>query len=120
MLKRENDLRLSDVVQHRFAEAERSGSADWMVVADEVQKEVLVEFNVEPTQEALLAYRCAANKYGISFYVKHNRSHEGVLKVGSEAPEVDLFSCDAAATPTSILALQRLDRPLIVVAGSLS
>jgi len=120
MLKRENDLRLSNAVQRRFAEAERSGSTDWIEVAGEVQKEVLVEFNVKPTEEALYAYRCAANNYGISLYVKHNRSHEGLLKVGSEAPDVALFSCDINPTQTSLLAHQKIDHPLIVIAGSLS
>ncbi|KAL7546302.1 hypothetical protein ACHAWF_009631, partial [Thalassiosira exigua] len=70
MLKRENDLRLSDAVQRRFEEAERSGAkTDWIEVACEVQKEVLREFGVSGSEDALNAYRCAANKHKVSLYV---------------------------------------------------
>ncbi|KAL7541479.1 hypothetical protein ACHAWF_006943, partial [Thalassiosira exigua] len=87
MLKRENELRLSDDVQRRFEEAERSGAeTDWIEVASEVQKELLREFGVAESEDALNAYRCAANKHGVSLYVKYNRAREGDLQVGSTAP----------------------------------
>lgn len=120
MLKRENELRLSEDTQRRFAEAERSGSKDWIDVAREIQKGILIEFNIEPTERALLAYRCAANKHGISLYVIYNRAREGELKVGSDAVDVSLVTVDDKFTRTSLLAHQKLDRPLIVVAGSFS
>ena len=42
MLKIENELRLSEDVQQRCEEVERSGcNTDWIEVASEVQKEVL-------------------------------------------------------------------------------
>ena len=47
MLKIENELRLSEDVQQRCEEVERSGyNTDWIEVASEVQKEVLREFIV--------------------------------------------------------------------------
>ena len=44
MLARENELRLSSEVQRRFEEAEKSGATDWIEIASELQKQVLVEF----------------------------------------------------------------------------
>ena len=46
MLARENELRLSDAMQRRFHEAEKSGDKDWIEVANELQKELLTEFKV--------------------------------------------------------------------------
>ncbi len=121
MLKRENELRLSKDVQKRFEEAERSGSkTDWIEVATEVQLEVLREFNV--SSKALHLYRCAANKHGISLYVKYNRAREGSLKVGDPAPNVNLISVkdDGTTHLQSFLEMQQANRPLIIVAGSIS
>ena len=120
MLQRENELRRSEAIQNRFGEAEMSGSTDWIKVAAEVQKEVLIEFDIKPTEEALLAYRNAANNHGISLYVKYNRCREGDLKVGMDAPDISLISIDGTIERTPLLAHHRLDRPLIVVAGSIS
>merc|ERR1712176_234736 len=97
-----------------------SGSKDWMEVAAEVQKEVLVEYDIEPTEKALFAYRNAANKHGISLYVKYNRAREGDLKVGMNAPNVSLIGINGRAEQTSLLANQKADRPLVIIAGSIS
>mmetsp|Transcript_47123 Transcript_47123/g.52685 ORF Transcript_47123/g.52685 Transcript_47123/m.52685 type:complete len:122 (-) Transcript_47123:505-870(-) len=121
MLKRENELRRSDAIQERFSKAEMSGNTDWIEVATMVQKEVLTEFNIEPTEKALLAYRNAANNHGISLYVKYNRARKGDLRVGMAAPDVSLVSIDSGlAERTTLLSYQRSDRPLIIVAGSIS
>lgn len=98
------------------------GSTDWIEVATEVQKEVLGEFHIPPTDEMLHAYRKAANKYGISLHVKHNRAREGDLKVGMKAPDVPLVRVDGGASEqtTSLLSHHNSARPLVIVAGSLS
>ena len=121
MLKRENELRLSQSVQKRFEDAERSGSkTDWIEVAEQIQLEVLREFNVSP--KALNAYRCAANDHDISLYVKYNRARKGDLEVGSKAPDVDLIQLenDGNTRAHSIVEMQRAGRPLVIVAGSIS
>lgn len=120
MLKRENELRLSESVQKRFEEAERSGSTtDWIEVASEVQKEVLREFNV--SEDALHAYRCAANKHGVSLYVKYNRARKGDLEIGSQAPDVPVVSVDSDGSTRSLSILElQVKRPLVVIAGSIS
>jgi len=121
MLERENELRLCNSVQRRFEEAERSGSkSDWIEVAAAVQLEVLHEFNVH--ESALRAYRCAAKRHGISLYVKHNRARVGDLQVGSNAPNISLISVepDGSTRFESLLGSQPTDRPLVIIAGSLS
>lgn len=121
MLKRENELRLSQVVQKRFEEAERSGSkTDWIEVATQVQLDVLREFNV--AESSLHAYRCAANTHGVSLYVKYNRAREGSLKVGAPSPDVTLISLEDDGTTRlqPLLDVQKADRPLVIVAGSIS
>lgn len=120
MLERENELRLSESVQVQFAEAERSSHSDWIEVASELQRKVLREFGV--SERALHAYRCAANKHGISLYVKNNRARKGALVVGSDVPDVSVVSvgADGVEDTKSILQFQKPDRPLVIVAGSLS
>ena len=119
MLERENELRLSESVQVQFAEAERSSHSDWIEVASEVQRKVLREFGV--SDRALHAYRCAANKHGISLYVKNNRARKGNLVVGSDVPDVSVVSVGIDGEDTkSILQFQKPGRPLVIVAGSLS
>ena len=123
MLKRENELRLSESVQRRFEEAERSGAnTDWIEVASEVQKEVLHEFGIKASEKALHAYRCAANKHGVSLYVQHNRAREGDLITGSTAPDVPVMTIEAngSSSAGSLLGLCEKGRPMVVVAASLS
>lgn len=120
MLERENELRLSESAQVQFAEAERSNRSDWIEVACEIQRQVLREFGV--SERALHAYRCAANKHGISLYVKHNRARGGNLVVGSPVPDVSVVSvgADGVEDTKSILQFQKQDRPLVIIAGSIS
>lgn len=120
MLQKENELRRSVSVQQRFARAELSESTDWIEVAVDIQKEVLAEFKIRPTEQALNAYRKAANKHGISLYVKHNRAREGGLTIGKIAPDVPLIRTDASMERTTLLSHQLAGRPLVIVAGSLS
>lgn len=85
---------------------------------------MLKEFNITPTDELLNAYRIAANKHGISLYVEYNRAREGDLQVGMKAPDVPLVRVDGNPSEqtqtTSLLSLHDSDRPLVIVAGSLS
>lgn len=148
MLERENELRLSESAQVQFAEAERSNHSDWIEVACEIQRQVLREFGV--SERALHAYRCAANKHGISLYVsaldhschaktnsgivslitriietikvKHNRARGGNLVVGSPVPDVSVVSvgADGVEDTKSIIQFQKQDRPLVIIAGSIS
>lgn len=121
MLERENELRLSDKAQKQFAEAERSGSStDWIEVASGLQKQVLKEWGV--SEHALHSYRCAANRHGISLYVKHNRARRGNLIVDSPVPDVPVVSIAGNSNheSKSLLDFQQKDRPLVIIAGSLS
>jgi len=99
ILLRENELRLSEGVQKRYAEAEESGVRDWMMVTEKVQEEMLAnDFGVKPRdmQAALLALRTATQRYpefaSIPLYVKYNRARHGNLKCGDAVPDVPLVS----------------------------
>jgi hypothetical protein len=124
ILSYENSLRLSPSAQARFAAAESSASSDWMEVCDELQKETLRHFNIEPTPQALNDLRVAAVNHPDkpSLYVKHNRARAGDLIVGSPASDVPLAALRGTndSAPKSLLQYQQGGRPLVVLAGSYS
>ena len=130
ILIRENELRLSDEVQQRFHEAENTGASDWMEVAGDVQKQVLIEFKMEPSEENLLTLTTKAHENpDISLYVKYNRARKGDLIVGSDAPNVSLveMKCDNSTnTPTTLPYKNLLSyatsagKPLVLICGSWS
>ena len=134
MLRREEELRFSKDVQHRFTLAESSGNSEWMDVAAQVQRQVLQEFqyyNVnDPFQNnvALHELRLVAQSYDINVQIRQNRCRRGTLQVGDPAPNVVVVPTTTVATtvastpPTTLHLLdhQHKDRPLVVVAGSYS
>jgi len=96
MLIRENELRVSDEYQKRFAEAEKSSFESWLDVADELQRQVIREFHLdEEMDDALLCFRCATQIYpelkSIPLYVKYNRARDGDLNLGDTAPNVPVI-----------------------------
>jgi hypothetical protein len=99
MLIRENELRLSDEYQKRYTEAEKSSSSSWLDVTDELQRQIIREFNLdEEMDDALLCLRCATQTYpdlkDIPLYVRYNRAREGDLQVGDVAPNVPVIQLD--------------------------
>lgn len=123
MLERENELRLSDDVQRKMAEAEESGMSDWMRVAEQVQKQVAQEFGMSE-EKGLEALRTAAWRFSgdkellsIPVYIKYNRNRRGDLKEGDKAPDVTLQTLEGASV--SLLSMTPANhKPLIVFAGS--
>lgn len=96
MLIRENELRLSDEYQKRYAEAEKSSFRSWLDVTDELQREIIREFHLdEEMDDALLCFRCATQIYpdlqSIPLYVKYNRARDGDLNIGDTAPNVPVL-----------------------------
>jgi hypothetical protein len=120
MLHREEELRLSFPVQHRFTAAEQSGNTEWMDVAREVQLQVLTEFHYAPTDTNLHALQIAAQKHpNIPMYVRENRARSGNLRVGHDAPNVEVVSLDGSAAHL-LDDYATAGRPLVVIAGSYS
>jgi hypothetical protein len=99
MLIRENELRVSDEYQKRYDEAEKLSSSSWLDVTDELQRQIIREFNLDDEMDdALLCLRCATQIYpdlkGIPLYVRYNRARDGDLQVGDIAPDVPVVQLD--------------------------
>lgn len=146
MLRRENELRLSEETQRRYAEAEQSGLHDWMRVTEKLQeqvcREIIPEIDLATALRILRGaqalYPSDAEVLSIPLYVKYNRNRQGDLREGQPAPNVTLHDIRGKAVPlldagrcgaASTLAALRGDahahahahaarRPLLVCAGS--
>lgn len=99
MLIRENELRLSDEYQKRYTEAEQTSTTSWLDITDELQRQVIREFNLDDEMdEALLCFRCATQIYpdlkDIPLYVRYNRAKDGDLKIGDNVPNVPVVQLD--------------------------
>jgi len=95
MLIRENELRLSDEYQKRYSDAEKTSFSSWLDVTDELQRQIIREFNLdEEMEDALLCLRCATQIYpdlkDIPLYVKYNRARDGDLQIGDIVPDVPI------------------------------
>ncbi|KAI9032477.1 hypothetical protein DFJ74DRAFT_764160 [Hyaloraphidium curvatum] len=123
-LRMENDIRMGEEGQRRFAEAERREDTDWMTEADLIQREVLRSLGVRPANEAraLAQFRAAVagpdadpELAKIPVYVRFQRARRGTLHPPCSAPDVALYTLEGTAT--TLLAQQRPGIPLVVLAG---
>jgi hypothetical protein len=99
MLIRENELRLSDEYQKRYSDAEKTSFSSWLDVTNELQRQIIREFNLdEEMDDALLCLQCATQIYpdlkDIPLYVKYNRARDGDLQFGDIAPNVPVVQLD--------------------------
>ncbi len=99
MLIRENELRLSDQYQKRYSDAEKTSFSSWLDVTDELQRQIIREFNLdEEMEDALLCLRCATQIYpdlkDIPLYIKYNRARDGDLQIGDIVPNVPIVQLD--------------------------
>ena len=99
MLIRENELRLSEEYQKRYQEAERTSSSSWLDVTDQLQREIIREFQLDDEMEdALLCLRCATQIHpdlkDIPLYVRYNRARSGDLNIGNSTPNVPVVQLD--------------------------
>lgn len=125
MLRRENELRVSPIVQSLFTAVEQRNDRDWMEVATDVQVFVLREAKIKEADlpAALHLLRTASVHYpddpefvSIPLYKKFNRNRQGPLQEGEPAPNVQLVKPDGSSC--HLLDLQTRNRPLVLVAGS--
>lgn len=125
MLRREEELRLSEEVQAEYAAVEVDGSdSDWMDVTDELQRAVAREFGATARTEAaaLHAMRQAAANAIRGFtplYVRFQRAREGDLTIGERLRDCPLL--DLHMQPTTLhKAVAAGKRVSCVLAGSYS
>jgi hypothetical protein len=123
MLRRENELRLYDEgVQERFRIAESTSSSDWMEVADQIQRQVLREFGIQPHHmvEGLRQLRSAALRHPeLAIYVRFNRCERGSLREGDPCPNIVLYDLEGRRQKL-LVGGGGGNRKLAILAGSYS
>lgn len=127
MLEEENRQRLSEPVQRLYAQAEESGTYDWMRVTEALQAALCKAFgygidSAEELETALYELRTAAFRHpelaSIPLYVRYNRARDGDLKEGDIIPHIPLLTLDGG--PLSLSQLEEKGRPLVLFAGSIT
>eukprot|EP00808_Paulinella_micropora_P024232 g71857.t1 len=122
MLLRERELRLSPETQALF-DLTGGGSCDGVYL--DVQGQVAQEFGLSE-EAGIYAIRTVAARFpndkellSIPYYVRYNRSRQGKLQVGDAAPDAaPLLRLDGR--PCKLSTFGGVERPLVVVAGSIS
>jgi len=121
MLIFECNLRISDKVQKMYDDTDGIGTS----VEDYVQKETLKKFNYNP--ENLAEYRRIGTKFSDSkrvrdsaFFLKYNIMEPVPKHLYKEAVDASLINLDK--TPTNLFNFidRSRDRPLVILAGSIS
>lgn len=111
VLRLEEQRRMSDEMQSKYADAEKTASdTDWMEVTNDMQTALLSEVGVpaERMAAALHLLRSAhriwpddAEVRSVSCWVRHNRAREGSLRAGERAPDVKLFLAPSEDDPSA-------------------
>lgn len=130
MLVRENELRLSEEIQTAFDGCAISDAAKYTEVVEGVQKQVLREFGFKDDSDGLVMFRSALSMYpddeelkNLAYYYKYNRSRQGELKCGDKVDlsKITLSTLDNTQTfQLSQIAEQNPDKPLVLIAGSIT
>jgi hypothetical protein len=121
ILRRENDLRLSEETLANFSCC--STPDGWLDVVDKLQRRIASEFGLSE-QVGLDAMRLADKLLPddpevteISLYRKYNRCRDGDLREGDHAPDVPLHLV-ADGKRTALHSLLNECTPLVVFVGS--
>jgi len=125
MLRRENELRMSEEAQRRFDEAEKRQDMDWIFIAHDLQRQVLREFDFDPnSSKDLHRLRMAALEHpDIPIHQVYNRAREGFLRVGDVIPSslsLAPLRDTGESARRSLVGLITPRVPLVVMAGSYS
>lgn len=126
MLRRENELRISESAQKLYGVCTNLGH--YAEVTTTIQRKVADEFGI-PTDLGVALLRCAEDALDedssralakeISLYRKYNRLSDGNLAVADVAPAVTVQ--DMSGEPSRLFdPLKQLPRRQVLVAGSLS
>jgi len=114
MLRRENELRLSEEVQELYRHWDSS-----LEITDEVQRRVAHEFgftDLHIVRAIVSAYSADPEVSSIPHYVKFNRSKKCLLECGMAVPDVTVHELDGKQVKLSKYV--QAGRPLMISAGS--
>jgi len=128
MLSRENEIRLTDDIQNLYDGCALTDSEKYTEVTTNVQRQVLREFGFVDGEQGLTMLRSALTMYPddpelktLVYYHKYNRSRQGDLKVGDKIDISTVQLANAAGTTvTELSSYAQPDRPLVLIAGSIS
>lgn len=123
MLRRDDELRLSQGVQDRYALQPDSWDWKWEVT-DGVQRQVCEEFGfVESLEEGLDLLRSAVALFPndeevrrVAHYLRHNIHIDCPISVGGVVPDLTLQGLDGV--PTSLHDVTKAGRATVVFTGS--
>lgn len=122
MLLEEVKLRKTDKIQSLY---DTYNQTEGGYVEELVQNTILTKFGYTPSPENLEEYRHMIWRFrqvpevrDQIFFMKYNIMRDGHLKIGDPAPDVPLLQLDK--TPCTLHGLMSLDKPLIILAGSLT
>jgi len=123
MLKRENEIRLSNPVQDMYDEERILKIIPSTSIEDAIQKLVLEEFGFE--HSALDYYRCTRGRFPNDpeirdsiLYIKYDKSRRGDLRVGHDTPNPTFITLNCEEK--CLLDFKVDTRPLVLIAGSYS
>lgn len=123
MLRRDDELRLSEAVQSRYALEPDSWEWKWQVT-DDVQRQVCKEFGFgDDTSEGLDLLRSALALFphddelrDAAHYLRHNIHAECGVPVGCVVPDLPLYGLDGG--PTSLHQIAAAGRATVLFTGS--
>uniref|UniRef100_A0A6B2LE57 F-box domain-containing protein n=1 Tax=Arcella intermedia TaxID=1963864 RepID=A0A6B2LE57_9EUKA len=128
MLKREDELRLSEEFQKKFAQPD----LNTIHVASEIQEQVVKEFGFEDVKVGVELMRTAPSLYPesqqvrrIPHYQKFNRAKDGALKEGSRIPNskvalINGINISLHQYLDNLIAPQPKPIPVVLISGSYS
>eukprot|EP01088_Endostelium_zonatum_P021561 TRINITY_DN85_c0_g2_i2.p1 TRINITY_DN85_c0_g2~~TRINITY_DN85_c0_g2_i2.p1 ORF type:complete len:220 (-),score=63.57 TRINITY_DN85_c0_g2_i2:674-1333(-) len=132
MLRRENEIRLTDDVQEQLDKSIVDDSDSYTAIIEGIQKTVLKQFGFEDNENNLTMYRAALSLYpnddeikNEAYYYKYNRSRQGTLKQGDsiDLQTLSLYNLSTNQTENVFDILQvdsNTNLPLVLIAGSIS
>eukprot|EP00039_Didymoeca_costata_P013560 m.208725 g.208725 ORF g.208725 m.208725 type:complete len:140 (+) comp15810_c0_seq18:2960-3379(+) len=124
MVKREDELRASNIAQNLYNKGDTLNDLD--VATGWAQELVAKEFNisVDTYLKAIFPYRMEEEKRdrmavasGASF-IKYDKRRNGSLKIGDVAPDVAGLTVLETKQQASLLSFRVAQKPLVILAGS--
>ena len=123
LLEQERALRKAPESLAAMEQAEASVQSEWMQVVEGLQEKIIRDYRNQTDSAhdfTVLDLRLAALRHPeIAFWVKFNRARLGHLRVGDAAPDVAMKRA-ADGKSVSLFHSSKPDRPMVLVAGSLS
>eukprot|EP01120_Amphizonella_sp_Union-15-10_P006427 TRINITY_DN2056_c0_g3_i2.p1 TRINITY_DN2056_c0_g3~~TRINITY_DN2056_c0_g3_i2.p1 ORF type:complete len:145 (+),score=21.87 TRINITY_DN2056_c0_g3_i2:120-554(+) len=126
MLKRENQLRLSDEIQEQYDQQRKARIVPSCSIEEGIQRQVLSEFGFDPEDNLSIdVYRYSRARFPDDpeikesiLYIKYDRSRNTTLRIGDDSPNPLLVTLEGEKLP--LFSFAKPKRPLVLLASSYS